>query len=167
MLSTDAIIRHLRLEPHPEGGYYRETYRSGGLIPHAALPPEFSGDRAYATAICFLLEAGGFSAFHRIRSDECWHFYQGVALNIYVLEPTGGLTVIRLGADLPNGDVFQAVVPAGRWFASRPAEPQGYALVGCTVAPGFEFADFEMASAEGLIAEFPQHASLIRQLCRK
>lgn len=168
-MTTDVsdLIRRLRLEPHPEGGYYRETYRSPGVIPHAALPPAFGGARAYATAIYFLLEAGGFSAFHRLQSDECWHFYQGVGLDIYVLEPTGGLTIIRLGADGQHGDVFQAVVPAGRWFASRPAQPEGYALVGCTVAPGFDFADFEMAAAETLIQAFPQHEALIRQLCRQ
>lgn len=165
-MAVQDLIQHLRLEPHPEGGYYRETYRSPGEIPHAALPPGFTGDRVFCTAIYFLLESGGFSAFHRLKSDECWHFYQGVALHVYVLEPTGALTTIRLGPDPQKGDVFQAVVPAGRWFASRPAEPGGYSLVGCTVAPGFDFADFEMGVAASLAEAFPQHEELIRQLSR-
>ena len=159
--SAAALVRHLQLLPHPEGGYYRETYRSSGRIPGEVLPASFSGERNYSTAIYFLLEGGQYSAFHRIASDECWHFYQGIPLHIYVLHPSGELETIVLG-----NPVFQAVVPAGCWFASRPSEPEGFCLVGCTVAPGFDFADFEMAAAETLAGKYPAHASLIRELCR-
>jgi predicted cupin superfamily sugar epimerase len=179
--SAAALVRHLQLLPHPEGGYYRETYRSSGRIPGEALPAPFSGERNYSTAIYFLLEGGQYSAFHRIASDECWHFYQGIPLHIYVLHPSGELETIVLGngplgddpatddpgaGDPAGGAVFQAVVPAGCWFASRPSAPGGFCLVGCTVAPGFDFTDFEMAGAETLAREYPMHASLIRELCR-
>jgi predicted cupin superfamily sugar epimerase len=160
--SAAALVHKLALQPHPEGGYYRETYRSSGHIPGDALPAPFSGERNYSTAIYFLLEGGQYSAFHRILSDECWHFYQGIPLHIYVLHPSGALETIVLG----NDSVFQAVVPAGCWFASRPSGPEGYSLVGCTVAPGFDFADFEMAGAEALTAAYPPHAALIGALCR-
>ena len=162
--SVAELVRDLALLPHPEGGYYRETYRSVGRID--VLPPPFSGSRSYSTAIYFLLEAGQYSAFHRIASDECWHFYQGTPLHIYVIHPAGHLETILLGNDPASGAVFQAVVPAGCWFASRPALAQGYSLVGCTVAPGFDFVDFEMGEKEMLLVAYPQHEALIRELCR-
>ena len=160
------LVRQLQLAPHPEGGYYRETYRSPEQFSHACLPARFSGDRSFSTAIYFLLEPGQFSAFHCIQADELWHFYLGSPLHVYVLHPGGELEVIRLGQDLENGSVLQAVVPAGTWFASRPAE-EGFSLVGCTVAPGFDFADFELAEREELAGQFPAHAELIRSLCRR
>jgi predicted cupin superfamily sugar epimerase len=152
---------------HPEGGYYVETYRSTEHIPHNALPSRFSGDRAFSTGIYFLLESPHFSAFHRIQADEMWHFYAGSALDIYCIFPGDGrLEVIKLGSDADKSEVFQAVVPAGTWFASRPTSNLGYALVGCTVAPGFDFADFEMADRANLAREFPQHTQLIEELTR-
>jgi len=160
------LVRDLRLEPHPEGGYFRETYRSSGTFNREGLPVFFRGDRAFSTAIYFLLEGRQFSAFHRIPSDECWHFYQGVPLHIYILQPSGELDVIRLGNDPGKGELFQAVVPAGCWFASRPASREGYTLVGCTVSPGFDFEDFEMGEAAFLAERFPDHETLIRELCR-
>ena len=119
-----------------------------------------------STAIYFLLEQGNFSAFHRIKSDECWHFYAGETLLIYVLHPNGNLVVTRLGNDIANGETFQFVVPANCWFASEPAEQTHFSFVGCTVAPGFDFADFELAKAHELIAQFPEHEEVIRRLCR-
>jgi predicted cupin superfamily sugar epimerase len=166
LLSAAALIHSLALQPHPEGGYYKETYRSQGHIPGKALSEAFSGDRSYSTAIYFLLEGKGYSAFHRILSDECWHFYAGIPLHIYILLPSGELQTVILGNDPTMGAVFQAVVPAGCWFASRPSGPESYCLAGCTVAPGFDFSDFEMAGARALTAEYPAHADLIRELCR-
>ncbi len=107
-----------------------------------------------------------FSAFHKIKSDECWHFYTGQTLNIYVLQQDGKLDIIRLGNDLNNGETFQFVVPANCWFASEPATNSNFSFVGCTVAPGFDFDDFEMAKADELVALFPQHETPIRRLCR-
>lgn len=155
----------LNLQPHPEGGYYKEVYRSKGTIPQTALPG-FGGHRNYSTGIYFMLTGTNFSAFHRINSDELWHFYYGDACEVHVIHINGTHEVIRLGSDIINGEVFQAVVPAGAWFASRCSNANGYSLVGCTVAPGFDFADFEMAEREALIAEYPQHAEIISELTR-
>lgn len=158
-------IEKFHLLPHPEGGYYAETYRSAECIPHQALPTRFGGDRAFSTGIYFLLESHNFSAFHRIQADEMWHFYAGDALEVFVIDDnTGELNIIRLGSNPDNGETFQAVVPAGTWFASRPARGSAYALVGCTVAPGFDFADFEMAARDVLVQQYPQHATLVAEL---
>jgi predicted cupin superfamily sugar epimerase len=166
MTDIETLVRQLHLLPHPEGGFYVETYRSAEHIEAGALPGRFNGARNMATAIYFLLPPGVFSAFHRILSDETWHFYDGGPLNIYVIDPGGILQVIRLGCSLKDGETYQAVVPAGCWFASMPAA-ETYSLVGCTVAPGFDFADFELAKAADLVAVYPQHESLVRLLCRQ
>lgn len=167
MLSHQQLIQQYNLLPHPEGGWYKQTYKSAEYISAAALPERFGGDRPFSTAIYFLLEKGNYSAFHRIKSDECWHFYRGDPLEIIVLQPNGELGVTTLGNDITKGHLFQYVVPAGCWFASRPAPGSQYCFVGCTVAPGFDFADFEMANGEQLVSEFPQHNNLIRELCRQ
>jgi predicted cupin superfamily sugar epimerase len=164
-MTAEYFIKHLQLQPHPEGGFFKETYRSAGLISSQSLP-EFNGDRHYSTAIYFLLQQGDFSAFHRIKSDECWHFYEGGTLLIHVIDERGNYSCIHLGREIHTGEMFQFVVPAGNWFASEPAPETEFTLVGCTVAPGFEFADFEMANAKDLSKEYPQHESLIRRLCR-
>ena len=160
------IIARYNMQPHPEGGYYKETYRSAGLISLNALPHGFAAERHYSTAIYFLVEQGNFSAFHRIKSDECWHFYAGGTLLIYVIKKTNDLQVIKLGNNIQNGETFQCVVPAGCWFASVPAEGSSFSFVGCTVAPGFDFEDFELAKKEELTREFPQHAEIIQKLTR-
>jgi predicted cupin superfamily sugar epimerase len=159
-------IEKLRLEPHPEGGYFRQTYRSEVVIKREALPAGFSGARAVSTAIYFLLEGKNFSEFHRLRSDEVWHFYAGEALVVHVIHPDGRYSRILLGRDFEAGQVFQAVVPAGCWFASHVEGWKGWVLVGCTVAPGFEFEDFELARREELSAKYPQHREMISRLTR-
>lgn len=168
MQSKDATywVRRLKLEPHPEGGYYRQTYRSDEIISQAALPEGFTGPRAASTAIYFLLEGENFSAFHRLRSDEIWHFYTGSPLVVHVIDSAGRSSPIPLGSDPEAGQVFQAVVRAGSWFASHVADWKGWALVGCTVAPGFDFEDFEIATQKKLVDEYPQHRELIRKLTR-
>jgi len=155
------------LLPHPEGGFFRETYRSAGTIPHQALNPAFTGDRNYSTAIYFLLTSGNFSAFHRIRQDEVWHFYGGSPLYVHVIDPAGNYTRHEVGMDIARGAVPQLVVPAGCWFASSVTEKDAYSFVGCTVAPGFDFADFELAERKALTREFPQHAEVIARLTRQ
>jgi len=161
---TNLITQH-QLLPHPEGGYYKETYRSAENIAHTSLPEHFSGSRSFSTAIYFLLLKDLFSAFHRIQSDECWHFYEGASLHVHVLHLNGNYELIRLGRNSAKGEVYQAIVPAGAWFAS---ESMGeYSFVGCTVAPGFDFADFELARAANLKANYPDHEMLIARLCRQ
>jgi predicted cupin superfamily sugar epimerase len=156
-------IDHLHLQPHPEGGFYRETYRAALTLPHSALPGH-GGDRSASTAIYFLLAGDQFSAFHRIRSDELWHFYSGSGLVVHVITPPGEYQQLLLGSR-PD-EQFQAVVPAGCWFASSLRHRNSYALAGCTVAPGFDFADFEMARRGELIAQYPQHRAIIERLTR-
>ncbi len=164
-LTIEQLVAHFRLLPHPEGGYYKETYRSAEQVNKECLPEGFEGPRSLSTAIYFLLTKGNFSAFHRILSDECWHFYQGASLHVYVISPDGKLEIIRLGNDPFAGEVFQAIVPAGCWFASE--STGDFSLVGCTVSPGFDFRDFELAFADELTNLYPQHDATIRRLCRQ
>ncbi len=160
-------IDQLGLSPHPEGGQYRVTYTADLKIPQSALPSSFHGDRSASTAIYFLLEGSDFSAFHRIASDELWHFYAGSTLVVYVIDTEGHLSALLLGSHPEAGEVFQAAVPAGCWFASRVEDAKGYALVGCTVAPGFDFADFALARRAELTELYPAHAQLIAGLTRQ
>jgi predicted cupin superfamily sugar epimerase len=159
-------IEKLQLTVHLEGGSFREIYRSPLMIPRRSLPLFFQGDRAASTSIYFLLSLGQFSAFHRIASDEVWHFYFGDPLLIHEIGHNGLLTTHRLGSDPEKGESFQTVVSAGSWFASVPAEGSEYALVGCTVAPGFDFEDFELADGEALVRQYPRHAEIIKALTR-
>jgi predicted cupin superfamily sugar epimerase len=161
------LVERFQMVPHPEGGYYKETYRSDELIKKGSLPGRFSGDRNFSTAIYFLLEQGNFSAFHRIQSDECWHFYAGHALHVHVIYPDGRYELISLGNNVAAGETFQAIVPAGCWFASETAPGGLFSFVGCTVAPGFDFADFELAEKDILGAEFPTQRALITRLSRQ
>jgi hypothetical protein len=160
-------IEALQLLRHPEGGWYRETYRSAESMPGNALPPRFGGDRSFATAIYFLLEGGDFSALHRIKSDELWHFHAGTPLVITSIAPDGNLARATLGLDPANGAFPQVTVPTGSWFGAHSADPDGYALVSCTVAPGFDFADFEMPRRDELLSLYPRHAAVITALTRR
>lgn len=162
-------IHRLQLQEHPEGGYYAEVYRSEESISKDGLPDRFEGPRSMGTSIYFLLHGDTFSAFHRIKSDEGWHFYTGNhPVHLYVIAPDGTLTEHILGSDFEARQKFQAVVPAGHWFAARAGYAQeDYALVGCTVSPGFDFQDFEMAEREELLKQFPQHEVLIKRFTRE
>ena len=165
-MTAQAWIKCLALKTHPEGGYYRETYRSAQRIPRRVLPGGYRGARAASTAIYFLLKRGQVSRLHRIRSDELWHHYTGGSLTIHCLHPTGGYTQVRLGLKLDRGEQPQIMIPAGTWFGATLVRGAPFALVGCTVAPGFEFDDFEMGRASVLRREFPAHKAIITQLCR-
>lgn len=164
-LSASFWIESLQMQAHPEGGYFAESYRSPERIVGEALPDRFGGDRALSTAIYFLIEGHHRSTLHRIAADEIWHFYAGIPLHVYVIDLIGALHVIKLGPDALAGEVFQAVVPAGCWFGAKPTQATGYSLVGCTVAPGFDFADFELANANDLLRQYPQHQAVIELLC--
>jgi predicted cupin superfamily sugar epimerase len=166
MITGQQLIEQYKLQPHPEGGYYLQTYCSEETIPAEALPGRFTGSRYFSTAIYFLLGGKQFSAFHRIQSDELWHFYTGTGLHIYVLHPDGRGEILKLGDDLANGYSFQQMVPAGCWFASKPVNENEFSFVGCTVAPGFDFADFELADKTALLKEYPLQEEWISKLCR-
>lgn len=163
MNTKEYWIEKLELEPHPEGGYYKETYRSNSIEKFS----DTMSVRNVSTAIYFLLTEGNFSAFHRIKSDEMWHFYSGDPISIFVIHKNDELEEIKLGLDLENGEQPQAVVPADTWFASRVAPKGSFSLVGCTVAPGFDFEDFQMAQRTSLIENYPKHKQIISQLTRE
>jgi uncharacterized protein len=159
------IVERLGLAPHPEGGFFREIFRSGMAVAHPLAPAGEEAWRAAGTAIYFLLPAGDFSAFHRVRSDETWHFYGGDPLELHLIHPGGAHERRLLAGDLAVAEPA-TTVEAGCWQAARVAAGGAWSLVGCTVAPGFDFADFEMPPAADLLELFPQHAELIRQLAR-
>lgn len=155
MISEEDLIAKFDLKKHPEGGYFAESYRSAEIIPRKALPSRYGGDRSFATAIYFLLPAGAVSRLHRIASDEIWHFYLGEPLEFLQISPDGKLEMLVLGPDLSAGQTIQHVVPSGFWFGARSAEGTSYSFVGCTVSPGFDFADFELADPEALCHSYP------------
>ena len=160
------IIKKLKLIPHPEGGYYRETYRSSGTISENNLPPNIKGERNFSTAIYFLLTSENFSAFHRIKEDEIWHFYEGSPLEIHIISDNGNYSKAVLGLNLSEGETPQIIIPANNWFAANVIEGNSYSLVGCTVSPGFDFNDFELADRKKLISQFPRHEEIINKFTK-
>ncbi|MBC7381440.1 MAG: cupin domain-containing protein [Bacteroidia bacterium] len=158
-------IKQLGLTQHVEGGAYRETYRSECILDTKTLTNAFSGPRNASTAIYFLLSYGEFSAFHKIASDELWHFYTGNKLTIYEIETNGNLITHKLGSNTDMGETFQCVVKAGNWFGSRCEIENGFSLAGCTVAPGFDFSDLALADKNILSAQYPLHRLLIESMC--
>lgn len=160
------LIQHLGLKPHPEGGYYKEIYRSDLYFDARKVSDRFPGPRCCSTSIYYLLNDLDFSAFHRIKADEIWHFYSGSTLIVHVITPEGVYHPIHLGPNTEKGQVFQAMVPSGCWFASALESGSGYALTGCTTAPGFEFEDFEMGHRDELSKTFPHLSELINRYTR-
>ncbi len=163
-MNAQNLIDALELRPHPEGGWYKETWRSEQ--PVTAARADGPATRSAATSIYYLLERGDFSAFHRIASDELWVWQAGGGIDIHVLEPGCAPRTLALGAPLAEGRVAQAVVPAGAWFASAPAPDAAFVLVCCVVAPGFEFSEFEMARRAELLAASPAESALIERFTR-
>jgi len=160
-LTDEQVIARLGLLPHPEGGFFRETFRA-----HAQVTAPFANEtRAASTAIYFLLRAGEFSAFHTVRSDEAWHHYLGESLELHTIDPAGNHQRVELGPNLLHGEYPQWVVPADSLQAAR-VIGEGFALCGCTVAPGFDFADFRMPPRSELCQRYPAHAQLIASLTR-
>jgi len=155
-ISSSDIIDLLSLKPHPEGGYFRESYRAEGVVA--------GNNRNYSTAIYYLLEGKACSKLHRIASDEIWHFYLGDRLVVAEIDPAGQIRETTLGPNLKAGQSLQHVVPARHWFGAYLPEGRGYALVGCTVAPGFDFADFEMGKREELLRQYPHAKGIIEKL---
>ena len=154
-------IDHLNLQPHPEGGYYKEIFRSKNEVVRAGA----TGLKQACTSIYYLLEGRDFSGFHRLASDELWYFHKGAPLHIHVIDHLGIHTIIEL-SDTDTGSL-QAVIPPNTWFAAEIPSATGFALVSCTVAPGFDFAEFEMAKKNELLALYPLHEELLGRLCRE
>jgi len=159
----DAVfwINKLGLKAHPEGGFYNETYRSGEKISTSALPPRFSSDHSFGTAIYFLLRSEDISAFHRIKSDELWFFHAGSPVEVFFLTENG--VEVHLLGNTEEAS-FQLLVPANAWFGAKVIDANSFTLVSCTVSPGFEFEDFELAKRHDLFLEFPDQEELIRRL---
>jgi predicted cupin superfamily sugar epimerase len=166
MRGAQGWIDGLQLRRHPEGGWFRETYRAAEVLAGSVLPPRFGGDRAFSTAIYFLLEGEDFSALHRLKQDEVWHFYDGTSLMLHSIDPAGRYSTVQVGRDLEAGEAPQAVTPAGWLFGATVKDRGSYALMGCTVAPGFDFADFEMPTREELCRWYPQHQPIVERLTR-
>lgn len=154
-MEASEVIQKLDMKPHPEGGYYVETYRAAQQI-----QLDVKRVRNAATAIFFLLQDHDKSKFHRLASDECWFFHLGQALEIALITPDHFQKII-LGNDLQKGDSLQLVIPADTWFAARLLKPEGFTLVSCSVAPGFDFEDFELAEPQQLLNEYPQYQDII------
>lgn len=157
-------IDQLGLQAHPEGGYFYESYRSSETIEQKHLPERYGGDRHYASAIYFLLQEYDFSAFHKLLSDEIWHYYAGDALNIYLFNRNNQLETYTLGKNLNKGEKMQILIPHGHWFAAEVTEKTGYCLAGCTTSPAFEYEDLEIGHRKQLISMFPEYAKLIERL---
>lgn len=164
--TLEFYIKNLNLLPHPEGGFYRETFRSKGTIPQNALPNGFTGERNFSTSIYFLLPGNTFSAIHRIHSDETWYYHAGESLELWMLCDGGSLSKVIIGPNLDKGEVMQYTVPADCWFASKSINPNGFTLVGCQVSPGFDFQDFVLADREILMHQFPQYREFILAFTR-
>lgn len=152
-------INHLKLEPHPEGGYFKQVLRSDQSIQTA---PAIA--RPYYTSIYFLLTYGNPSHFHRLKSDEVWYYHSGASLTIHLLHPDGRYEKIHLGKQIEQGQVLQAVVPKNVIFGSTVDELDQFSLVSCMVSPGFDFADFELFTKKELVSHYPDHQEIITKL---
>ena len=163
-ITISELVKIYKLQPHPEGGYYSEYYRDSGVISKNALPDRFKGDRNFSSNIWFLLPEGEKSRLHRIPSNETWHFYLGGPLTVVQISPKGDTKKIVLGQDIKKGEKLAHVVPAGYWFGAYSNSGSKFSFVGCTVAPGFDFADFELGSRDRLLKEYPQAKDIIERL---
>lgn len=166
MLDPDELRKALGLEPHPEGGFFVETYRASGQMAAGSMGPAYVGPRHHSTAIYYLLTEGTFSEMHRLPSDEVFHFYLGDPVEQLRLHPDGRAEVVQLGSDLGAGQRPQAVVPAGVWQGAALAAGGKAALLGCTVSPGFDFRDYEQGDRQALQQDWPQAAEHIEALTR-
>jgi len=156
--ASEYYIKHLKLKAHPEGGYYRESFRSKEVLKKNSLPGRYRGSRVFYTSIYFLLNGRDVSKFHRLKSDEIWHFYSGSPAVIYILMSG------RCRKFILDKDRAQCLVEKNSWFAVELVNKKGYALMGCTVSPGFEFGDFELAEKERLLKAYPKFWKIIGRL---
>ncbi len=166
MKNAEYWVKNLGLEPHPEGGFFKEIYRSDESIAQEALPKRFTGGRVFSTSIYYLLKHENISLFHRIKQDEVWHFYEGDSLTIHSISEDGTYVKQLLGKNIEAGETFQVVVKAGVYFAAEVNDKSSFGLVGCTVSPGFDFDDFELPLRGDLLGAFPQHKKVIERFTK-
>ncbi len=158
-MNANQIIKHLNLQKHPEGGFYKETYRDNRTVRF-----DKGEKRSSSTAIYYMLTDDDKSHFHRVKSDELWFFHQGESLEIFIIDENGDLKVEVLGNSLDKGECLQVVVKRNLWFAAKIKKSKGFSLVSCTVSPGFEFKDFELAKRHDLLLEYPKLQREIEEL---
>jgi len=157
-------IRALELEPHPEGGYFRELYRGAGEIPPSALPDRYGGARSTATSIFFLLDGDQASHWHRLKSDELWFYHAGGSLTVHMIDNDGAYSSQTLGPDPDEDQALQVIIPNGVWFGATVDDPASYCLMGCVVAPGFDYVDFELAKPGDLSAVDATYREIVERL---
>ena len=159
-------IKNLELKKHPEGGYFNEVYRAKEEIKKENLPARFSGDRNFSTSIYFLLDEENISYFHKIKSDEIWHFYDGSTIRIYTIKNKDELSIGLLGRNISKGEQLQVIIKKGIWFCAEVVGKKDFGLVGCTVSPGFDFEDFTLAKRDTLLKKFPKHKKIIKRFTK-
>ncbi len=162
--NADFWINKLELKPHPEGGFYKEVYRSPEQIKKEGLPERYKEDRSIFTTIYFLLKSNEVSKFHKLKSDEVWYYHAGSAIKILLLDEKGNISEQKLGLNLIKGEVPQIFIPHQTYFAAKILENDSYSLVSCSVSPGFDFDDFDMPEQNELINQFPEHEEIIKKL---
>ncbi|MEZ7891062.1 MAG: cupin domain-containing protein [Candidatus Wallbacteria bacterium] len=167
-MNAEEIIKFLNLKPHPEGGFFLETYRSDEAYEKKSLPERYDGDRSYGTAIYYMLTADTFSVMHRLKSDEIFHFHMGDSVEMLILPPEGKGRgqIITMGHDIKSGEKLQVMVPRDYWQGMRLKDGGKYALFGTTVAPGFEYSDYEESKCEPLAKKYPEFTDMIKKLTR-
>ncbi|GGI46150.1 cupin [Paenibacillus marchantiophytorum] len=162
--SPEYWISKLELIAHPEGGYYKRSYQAEETVTDKELSVQFNGQRLLYTSIYFLLQSHDVSHFHRLKSDELWYFHAGSPLTIHVIHENGSYEEVKLGMNLDKGESLQYLVPKNSIFGSSVMEKDTFSLVGCMVAPGFDFQDFELFTQDELLAQYPQHQEIIKRL---
>ncbi len=166
MQKASELIEKLKLIPHPEGGFYREFYRSEHLLAEKALPKGFQNTKNLGSIIYYMLKSNDVSAYHKLRSDEIWHFHTGSPFILHLIDTDGNYKKIYLGNSIHLREVPCYVIPAGFYFGAEVSEENSYALASCTVLPGFSFEDFEMPTADKLMSIFPHLEQEIKHLSK-
>lgn len=163
MDKADFYIKKLKLAPHPEGGYFREVYRSEEFVEKNCLPARYGGSRAFSTSIYFLLKKGQKSLLHKLKSDEIWHFYDGSSVKLYTIDSKGKILQGLLGRNIDAWESMQLAIKRGYWFCAEVLDVNSFSLFGCTVAPGYDFSDFKLGDRAKLLQLYPQHEELIKK----
>ena len=156
-------IKKLKLQKHPEGGYFTNTYASDKKINL----PDYVGFRSTCTAIYYLLTGNQFASFHIMKSDEIWHFYSGSSLTLYIIDSKGEMKQILIGPNFDRGERFQVIIKSGCWFAVSINNRNSFSLVGCTVSPGFDYRDWKLGDRKKLLEQYPQHNKIIKKYTKQ
>lgn len=167
MIQASTLVKKLDLQPHPEGGYFKEVYRSDELIKTEGLPERYSSERCFGTSIYYMLEGEHFSAFHKLQSDETWHFYLGSPIVLHLISSEGNYSKIILGKNITEDEILQYTIPKETWFSAEVKDRNTYSLVGCTVAPGFDFKDFQFGKRDELMKLLPSQSDIISKFTRE